>query len=271
MHVSLQRITPDIATQYLEHNKTNRNFKKSRVARYAREMTRGQWLQTGDPIRFDTNGDLIDGQNRLLAIIEAGVTLDMYVIRGLEPKSYTVLDSGLARTWGDALGRDTAQATHKAAICRVLLCVDLGGDPRDTRDLEVVTRVDCEEFYHEHEAVIDNATQVGSSVYKAFVGGNRTAWGAFVVMAGDRNALAAYEFVDGVRTGADLAQGSPILALRNFLSNNRQLPNAGYHLALLIKAWNGWLAGQARTVMVVRADEEFPTMRERRVTKKVAS
>ena len=65
-------------------------------------------------------------------------------------------------------------------------------------------------------------------------------------------------------SGANLSPGDPRLALRNWLSNNRRLPTAGHHLGLLIKAWNAWMGGATRALMILRDDEAFPVLATRR-------
>jgi len=76
----VETITPEIAAAYLKRKGANRNISHLRVQRYAREMQRGDWLLTGEAIKF-CNGQLMDGQQRLLAVIESGVSVRMPVIR----------------------------------------------------------------------------------------------------------------------------------------------------------------------------------------------
>lgn len=56
-----RHITPRIAKTMLSHNTGNRPLRKAVVQRYATDMENGDWQDNGDPIRFDTNGRLIDG------------------------------------------------------------------------------------------------------------------------------------------------------------------------------------------------------------------
>lgn len=268
MKLSIEKVGPTEARSFMEHNHGNRPLRARRVQRYVREMTNGQWLDAGDPIRFDTTGALRDGQHRLAAVIEADVTLEMVIERDLDPATFKVMDSGMGRSVADVL--NTRAGTHKASIIRQYLTWFLGGDPRQGRDTECISRVDIADFYEEYEDVVDAAWSQASALYNGFRGGNRTAWGAFAIRAWELNKQAADEFMEGVLGGADLHAGSPVLALRNWLANDRQLPNTGYHLALIVKAWNDWLTGKTRTIMVVRADEEFPPIRARRTPKGMA-
>lgn len=269
MEVTTEKVGPAEAQAFMEVNLGNRPLRQRRVDRYAREMTNGQWLDAGDPFRLDWNGHLRDGQHRLAAIIKSGCTFESVVIRHLDPATFKVMDSGMGRSVADVLA--TTAGTHKAAIIRLYLTWWAGGDPRNTRDLETISRVDIADFFEEYEDIVDAAWSQGSALYNGFAGGNRSAWGAFAIRAWDVNKAAADEFMEGVLGGADLHAGSPVLALRNWLANDRRLTNSGYHLALLVKAWNDWLTGKGRTLMVVRADEDFPVIRARRTPRALAA
>jgi hypothetical protein len=264
MQITTETITPAKAKEYLAHNQDNRNLRKKRILSYATQMKRGQWKATGDPIRFASSGRLLDGQHRLQAIVESGVTIPMVVIRGLEEETFKVLDSGLGRSPADALGISVTNANNKAAACRLLFVVDVGGDPRKTEDMQIVTRIDVADYYATHQEDIDAANLIGSRMYTQFHGGNRTAWIAMACLVQRANATHADEFLEGIYTGANLAPGDPRLALRNYLANNRRLPTAGHHLGMLIKAWNAWMKGESRVVMVLRDDETFPEVATRR-------
>lgn len=264
MQITTETITPAKAKEYLSHNRDNRNLRRKRILSYASQMKRGQWKNTGDPIRFASNGRLLDGQHRLQAVVEAEVSIPMVVIRGLDEETFKVLDSGLGRSPADALGISVTAANNKAAACRLLFVVDVGGDPRKTEDLQIVTRIDVADYYNAHQEDVDLGNSIGSRMYAQFAGGNRTAWIALAVLVQRVNATHADEFLEGIYTGANLAPGDPRLALRNYLANNRRLPSAGHHLGVLLKTWNAWMKGESRVLMAIRDDETFPDVLTRR-------
>ena len=85
-------ITPAIAKEWLRKNKLNRNVRKNKVNQYKRDMQNGNWYTTHQGIAFFEDGDLCDGQHRLLAIVESGVSVDMQVSFGLERSSAPLVD-----------------------------------------------------------------------------------------------------------------------------------------------------------------------------------
>ncbi len=50
------------------------------VKKYARDMRNGNFEENGEPIIFNTKGELTNGQHRLTAIVRSGVTLEMVVV-----------------------------------------------------------------------------------------------------------------------------------------------------------------------------------------------
>ncbi len=261
--ITVEEVTPDLAKEWLLQNRENRSLRRRKVAQYASQMTRKQWLLTGDPIRFDQDGRLLDGQHRLSAIVQSNVTVTMVVMRGLLTETFKVIDAGMTRSVGDALGFAVPNRSRKAAICRLVYTVRCGGDPRITDDLAAVTRLDATEFYTENAGMVDAATTVAGQLYGLYRGGNVTAWGAFACEAwtacGETSSLPG-DFFDSIRSGANLGAGDPRLALRNWLANDRPLPNAGHHLHLLVKTWNAWLRGETRQIVITRGDEPWPEM-----------
>ena len=66
---TVETITPQLAKAYLEKNKDNRKTSRHRIGIYSRDMRSGKWTP-GSPISFFDNGDLADGQHRLLAVVD---------------------------------------------------------------------------------------------------------------------------------------------------------------------------------------------------------
>lgn len=109
---ALETITPEIATTWLERNIMNRPLNRRQIDMIKDDLLKGDWAITGETICFckGTNGSisgagvaLIDGQNRLTAIAESGVTVQSIVVRGLEKKVFAKTGNGKPRSGGDIL------------------------------------------------------------------------------------------------------------------------------------------------------------------------
>lgn len=90
------RITPAMAREMLGFNfKNNRAIDRAAVRRLVKVK---HWFPCANTIKFDTNGRLIDGQHRLLAIIEADEPRLCDVLYDAPPELAVVIDTGRART-----------------------------------------------------------------------------------------------------------------------------------------------------------------------------
>lgn len=97
-----ERIDRDKAVEYLQKRAPHqRPVRIPHIESLASEMTRGEWDFTGEPIIFDDNGQLIDGQHRLEAILLSGSTLDFVVTRGVSARAYRNIDRGQTRSVAD--------------------------------------------------------------------------------------------------------------------------------------------------------------------------
>jgi multidrug resistance efflux pump len=86
LSVEVEVITPEQAAEYLKNNAYHRKVKKKKVAEYMKEMVDGNWKLNGKTIVFDRDGRLLNGQHRLGAVAEAGVSLTTLVVRGVDPE-----------------------------------------------------------------------------------------------------------------------------------------------------------------------------------------
>lgn len=96
-------VSPALATEFLVRNTRNRNEKVSTINAVSDDMEEGAFRFNGDTIRFDWDDVLIDGQNRLKAILKSGVTVPACVILGLDPEVMDTIDQGIVRTTVDIL------------------------------------------------------------------------------------------------------------------------------------------------------------------------
>jgi hypothetical protein len=120
--IQVHVITPDIAAAWLDKNISNRKRNKRHVDKYARDMASKAWRLTGDAIRFDDGGNLIDGQHRLAACVQAGMPFESVVIYNLRADVTSTIDTGKPRTMSDVLTMaGTHYATTVAAIARIML------------------------------------------------------------------------------------------------------------------------------------------------------
>lgn len=118
IRVTVENITPEQAKDYLKTQQLNRNPNKLRISEYADRMQKNQWV-ISQPITFDSDGCLIDGQHRLLAIVKFGFPVTFSVMRGLPKSSASVFDIGQKRTVAQVAriqGVTTLRMTERVGI-----------------------------------------------------------------------------------------------------------------------------------------------------------
>lgn len=118
---TLETLSPAVARAYLAKNTNNRAITKERVLALARDMKSGAFIVTHQCIAFNANGELIDGQHRLSAIVESNITVQMYVARydRLETAMALPFDNGLTRKHYDILSVNRREAELASAVLRI--------------------------------------------------------------------------------------------------------------------------------------------------------
>lgn len=88
MRFEVCSITPVRAELMLQHNFGNRpHVRKSHVDFLSREMLQGAWKVTHEAICIGRNGNVIDGQHRLHAIVQSGCTIETTVCWDFDAES----------------------------------------------------------------------------------------------------------------------------------------------------------------------------------------
>jgi hypothetical protein len=73
------------------------------IERYRRFMAAGLWVVDTEPIDFDADGNLLDGQNRLSAVVLHAAPVKMLIRWGVSAEVKFSKDTGAARRPGDSL------------------------------------------------------------------------------------------------------------------------------------------------------------------------
>ena len=115
---TVETITPQMAEKYLGFNTQNRKPNNGTIRRYATDMKAGNWKLNGQPIIFDVNNILKDGQNRLMACITANKPFETIVVRGVEVDTFDSIDTGHKRNMADMF--EAAQIPNARELMQVI-------------------------------------------------------------------------------------------------------------------------------------------------------
>jgi hypothetical protein len=101
IYTTIEKITPSLAKAYLDANTMNRPVRETHIAKLAHDMASGNYHSNGATIVFNGDGTLLDGQHRLMAIVESGVSIEMLVVRGVAKAAMKTIDANISRKASD--------------------------------------------------------------------------------------------------------------------------------------------------------------------------
>ncbi|WP_030795548.1 hypothetical protein [Streptomyces sp. NRRL S-920] len=86
---------PQLASRVLRRNTKNRNVRAATVEDYVRDIQANTWPLNGEAIKVDVQGNVLDGQHRLHAVVKANEPVTTFIVGGLPPETQATMDSGL--------------------------------------------------------------------------------------------------------------------------------------------------------------------------------
>jgi hypothetical protein len=258
-------VTPDLAKRWLAQNTHNRNVRERVVNAYAADMAAGNWTEDGQSIKRATTGLLLDGQHRLTAIVQAGVTLRMLVVSNLPEDAQETMDTGAKRVLGDVL--KLRGETNSICLASILLRVhqwkqgyrknlSSAGQARPTHR-QMLNTLD-------QHPELRRSAEIAERVRKAArLSGGSAGLCHWLFNQIDPSDCAF--FFARLGDGTGLMSDDPIYALRRSLGNiaaERGQADESLVTALVIKGWNFYREGRSVHVLAYRAGgatpEQFP-------------
>lgn len=256
-------ITPAIAEYYLAKTKINRTVRSSGVDAYARDMANGDWITTGESIQFDWFDQLIDGQHRLLAIIKSGKSIELLVVRGLDPRAQKRIDSGIVRAFADQLKMaGVAESLSVASALRRIHLYEVMAERVDFNTGKV-THAELEEVFERHPSVPEIASRLKNVASRTGVPLSQLTFINWLLH--EHNPEKTEEFFDLFLHGANMDLDHPVLVLRDRIRRERdQYAQREFQIRafwLTIQAWNHWRSGRKVTRLQLPSKisaESFP-------------
>lgn len=239
--ITLEHVTPAMAEEWLlKYNYHNRDLRRRKTDEYADAMLSGDWVFQGDPIRFAVTGRLLDGQNRLNAIIKSGTTQLMLIVRNLPESVFDRIDVGAVRTKKDAL--QIGQVAHYSRVASAVPVIDryysggmsAGGFRTEMTAHEVLTAVADE--YSDLPELIE---KLGATRPKCM---QTSVFDGFAYVFYQIDAKLALEYARAIRDGIGTQSRPTWHYLRERLLANRLSKTAkmsrAQEAALFVKGWN---------------------------------
>lgn len=258
-------LTPEMASGLLEHNSMNRPISDQHVQRIARQIIDGKWKFNGDTIKVANNGNVLDGQHRCWAIIEAKRAVETIVVRGIEPDAFATIDTlRKVRSGGDLIALK-GQERHRSIVAAGLTwllryqrkVIEKHREPTnkiENNDIEAAFDVHGKQFVRAVERAMA-IRRVASPALMSFL----------YYVATNQNAELAEQMLAALDNPGRLSQSHPFFHLRQyFLNNKKERRDPVVSIALTIKALNAAFRGESIKALNWKSQgqrvEEFPTL-----------
>jgi hypothetical protein len=251
-------ISPQRAAELLSLNTCNRAISKRQINHYSAAMQAGQWKFNGDSIRLSKDNVILDGQHRLLAVIQSETTQQFVIIDGLESESFHTIDRGKKRTGADSLhmiGEDNEKSLASALRWIYLILHENGlqknGVPAQTLIDTLDAHPTVRRWTSYHSSRRDLRTWFESYIVAVST--------LFAEKYGDE---VVERFLIQLETGEGLFRNDPAFELRQRVQGNKaslsKIPKAVL-VALAIKAFAAFTSGKKIGVLRYKPSAEpFP-------------
>lgn len=244
-------ITPAFAEELLEFNEHNRHKKPQKIQEFASDMLTGSWGWCQDAIVRDWSGNLINGQNRLYAIIASGIGQWLLFADGWPSESQKTMDSGRARDFGDNLSIDNvARARDLATMAKYVFYWERTGWPVANT---AVTKSKLQDVVDRHSDLHLYLNHTLAYVRPGFARAL-----AYILSRSSAELLEEFwQRANGI--GADEADIERVLAHRLFQDsvNGRPVHN-GHAAELIIRSWNHRYDGKSVTRLQKNSSNSKP-------------
>lgn len=269
----LMEVTPGMAAEMLQRNRElNRNINERYVSDFAADIKNGRWSVTGQGLSFDTNGKLLDGQHRLQACIDAGVSFTTWVAFGISPESFLHHDRGQNRRNGQLFKMAGLPLGNTLSVStRFVILFETGNISLSPREHGIVSinhadRPAVEDMISWTQArpefvnlLVDNG-----GTYRHLTGLSRSYGHALHWIIRSQYPKKGDTFMERLCLGIDIMRGDPIhrvrMKLERATNEKYQMPSA-WRAAFVIKAFNAWNKGTALSILKIGGTESFPKVK----------
>jgi len=210
-------ITPEIAEDLLSRNTANRPLKRNDVEFLKSQLKAGEWQLTHQGIAISDDGSLLDGQHRLKAIQETGISAEMLVTFNASKSIFSVLDIGRKRSAADLLYIEGGNGCTIAAAVKLYLLYHTkptfawrGNVHRLVSNLAVLQEYQLDREGWQLAMSITNKTKT-----KALITPSPFTCFIYLALRKGHDFSMLMQFAENIKEGVALKKYDPILAYRN--------------------------------------------------------
>lgn len=249
------KLTPEIARELLQKNSDNRPLSQSTVSKYTQAIKRGEWALNGEPIIIFSNGNIASGQHRCHAVINANMPIETLIVRNVDHKTFSSIDTGKSRNGADVLAiRGEVNYAKLSAAARSYLLETLKG--RDQYQITTTQICECVDK-HPHLRYWVQKFTGSQNMKKLFP----AALCGLLAIASEKYGTEKLDaFFTKLATGTGLEDGDPAFVLRERIRSQSGASrlSALHARAFMVKAINACLLGKRLTFLRWSQQEEMP-------------
>lgn len=250
-------VTPAMASEWLRDAHQNRKVRTTFVSRLAEAMRAGEWRSNGQPLIFSDAGRLLDGQHRLLAVVESGETVRFLIVRGVPEAAMVTIDRGTKRSFSDFLEIHGYSAGRLvSAAVRFAMSIE---DGTYFADWTHYSYEKMQAWLDVNPRIVDSVAKYRSISRGMIVGSIAS---ALHYLMSRKDPKQATQFWDRVIIGEGITKSDVEFKLRerllDELRGTSRMVIERERVALCIKAWNIRRAGAPCERLLFRMDAKYP-------------
>lgn len=254
----LQTITPQQAANLLATRAVNRGLKQGNVSYLRRQIEEGRWRPTAGTLGINEDGQLVEGQHRCQAIVEANRDVQIEV-RLIAQADVLAVDTGAQRSAADLFAiRSIANPTQAAACIRIVASLrgSVGKPAFNQRLGAVLSNEELWEILKADSRYVV-AAEVGRALkeHTPFMGSSQLA-ALYYVFADASSPERAREFLDAVAFDSEMNTRALTYNLRRWLLRaeaQKRKPSKYHALVVFAATWNRWLKGETGRPAIPRS------------------
>jgi hypothetical protein len=257
--VDIVTASEELVERLLALNTRNRSHKKNHINQMAADIKTKEFFLTASGIGVSKTGVLLDGQNRLMAMRQAGYPPVNFVLcTGLEDESQRVVDRHARRSLGDALTihMNVTISSHMVALTNAIFEFGATRNPRIAFSGSTGKLADgrVADFLAEY-------SDLAFEVIRA-AGGARASITAAVFVYALHEKDMAIEFAESVHKGTGLSENDPAYRLRLAIARLSKSHGAAGRTELFKSTASACISHSAgRSVKLLRGVDSWETAR----------
>ena len=240
-------ITPDKARIILINQPSQRPINRGNITKLRGEIMDGRFRLTHQGIAFDEDGLLRDGQHRLLACLECGVSIDVMASFNEPSELFTCYDTGTVRKTGTTLllsGQVKSAAVGNAVAAATKFIWAYNNEMNPAHNGSVLVGWNFE--------VLNKVLELNPNIlhFVAQLRSHRRVpyqmapTAAMFTMFAKVDQQKAEVFIEQCLNGENIRKGDPAYALRESLMHYGQRQTALDKIYKVARAWNAFYEGR---------------------------